>query len=107
MLLHFQSKTKAKTETNTPNNRQTTNKQKRHCEQGQLSRRKVDVYASQQSYQYGVKIQSKYSKETITSPYRKTSEGTNKTMSGKSPKRAKFADTGFKLLEETFWLMTP
>jgi len=38
---------------------QTTNKthktQNRHCEQGQLSRRKVMAYASPQSHQYGVK----------------------------------------------------
>ena len=48
-----QNKTKSKNRKQTPNNNKTHKAQNRHCEQGQLSRRKVMAYASQQSHQYG------------------------------------------------------
>ena len=79
-----QSKKKAKTgKTNTPNNKQNNKTQHRQGEQGQLSRRKVMAHASSQSPSAWHEINNqKHSKETKTSPYRKTCEGSNKTLSG-------------------------
>ena len=75
---------KAKTgKTNTPNNKRNNKTQHRQGEQGQLSRTKVMAHASSQSPSAWREINNqKHSKETKTSPYRKTCEGSNKTLSG-------------------------
>ena len=83
---------KKKTTRQTPKKAHKT--QNRHCEHGRLSWRK-DVLCAESSIN-----QSKHRKEPKTSPYRKTCERSNKTLSGN---HAPVSRTGIKnQMSETF-----